>query len=137
MLIENGIPAGKIQVIPEPLTRRFELTVKDDPVFRIIVVGTVSLRKGAQYVLEAASRLKLPNSEVVLIGPVMDEFQPVLKRYKGHFVLAGPVSETELARHYRGPGFGPRLGGRWLGARDSRSHVMWLARNRVGQYRKR
>ena len=98
-LFENGIPAGKISVIPEPLTRRFQLAPKDDTIFRIIVVGTVSLRKGAQYVLEAASRLKLPKSEVVLIGPVMKEFQPVLKRYEGKFVLTGPVSEAQLAWH--------------------------------------
>ena len=76
------------------------MTSRTTTVFRIIVVGTVSFRKGAQYVLEAASRLKLPNSEVVLIGPVMDEFRPVLKRYEGQFVLAGPVSETELAHHF-------------------------------------
>jgi glycosyltransferase involved in cell wall biosynthesis len=99
-LVQNGISAEKIRVIPEPLTRRFELTAKEDDVFRIIVVGTVSLRKGAQYVLEAASRLKLRNSEVVLIGPVSEEFRPVLKRYEGQFVLAGPVSEAELARHF-------------------------------------
>ncbi len=99
-LIQNGISADKVGIIPEPLTRRFQVTVKDDDVFRIIVVGTVCLRKGAQYVLEAAARLRLPNSEVVLIGPVSEEFRPVLKRYKGQFVLAGPVSEAELARHF-------------------------------------
>lgn len=99
-MLENGISPEKVRVIPEPLTRRFQLTARDDSVFRIVVVGTVSLRKGAQYVLEAASRLKLPNSEVVLVGPVVtDEFQPVLKRYEGEFVLAGPVSEAELARY--------------------------------------
>jgi len=97
--VENGIPASKIRVIPEPLTRRFQLAAKDDSIFRIIVVGTVSLRKGAQYVLEAASRLKLPKSEVVLIGPVLEEFQPILTRYEGQFVLAGPVSEAQLAWH--------------------------------------
>jgi glycosyltransferase involved in cell wall biosynthesis len=98
--IQNGISADKVDVIPEPLTRRFQVTAKGDDVFRIIVVGTVCLRKGAQYVLEAAARLKLPNSEVVLIGPVSEEFRPVLKRYEGQFVLAGPVSEAELARHF-------------------------------------
>jgi glycosyltransferase involved in cell wall biosynthesis len=99
-MLENGISPEKVQVIPEPLTRRLPFTGREDSVFRIVVVGTVSLRKGAQYVLEAASRLKLPNSELVLVGPVVtDEFEPVLQRYKGQFVLAGPVSEAELARH--------------------------------------
>jgi glycosyltransferase involved in cell wall biosynthesis len=98
-MIDNGISPEKVKVIPEPLTRRFQLTVKDDEVFRIVVVGTVCLRKGAQYVIEAATRLKLPNSEVVLIGPVSEEFRPILKRYQGQFTLAGPVSEADLARH--------------------------------------
>ena len=99
-MIENGISGDKIRVIPETLTRRFPLIRKEDDIFRIIVVGSVNLRKGGQYVLEAASKLKLPNSEVVLIGPVSEEFRPVLKRYEGQFVLAGPVSEAELARHF-------------------------------------
>ena len=46
-MVENGISADKVRVIPEPLTRRFHLTPKDDEVFRILVVEMSVLQGSA------------------------------------------------------------------------------------------
>ena len=99
-LIEKGINRSRISIVPHPLTRSLPTSVKSDSVFRIIAVGGLGFRKGIQYLLEAVSQLRLPNSELLLVGGLEDEFAPVLRKYAGQYRLAGYVSSEELGRYY-------------------------------------
>jgi glycosyltransferase involved in cell wall biosynthesis len=99
-LVAEGIEAAKISVVPHSLTRQFLTSPKPDSVFRIIAVGGLTFRKGIQYLLEAVSQLRLPNSELLLVGGSQDEFSPILKKYVGHYKLAGYVSTDKLGQLY-------------------------------------
>ena len=99
-LLERGIEHSKISVVPEALTRRFQVQPKTDDVFRVIAVGRLEFRKGIQYLLEAVRQLRLPNSELLLVGRPLEEFAPVLRRYVGNYRLAGPVRHEELGQLY-------------------------------------
>jgi hypothetical protein len=99
-LLERGIERSKISVVPDAPTQRFRIQPKQDEVFRIIAVGRLEFRKGIQYSLEAVQQLRLPNSELLLVGGPQVEFAPILKKYVGHYRLAGPVRHEELGMFY-------------------------------------
>jgi glycosyltransferase involved in cell wall biosynthesis len=65
---------------------------------RVLTVGTVSLRKGAPYVLETA-RILSGSALFRMVGPlgISVEAQQQLAR---HVELVGPVPRSEIARHY-------------------------------------
>jgi glycosyltransferase involved in cell wall biosynthesis len=43
---------------------------RDDGVFRILYVGSVSVRKGVRYLVEAFGRFRHPRKELLIVGPV-------------------------------------------------------------------
>ena len=99
-LLEQGIALSKISIVPDAVTRHFRIHPKRDDIFRIIAVGRLELRKGIQYLLEAIRQLRLPNSELLLVGGPQAEFAPILKKYAGHYRLAGRVTDEELGHFY-------------------------------------
>lgn len=85
-LINEGIQAHKIRVIPYGVNiDRFSVKQKKDTVFRIIFVGTLTIRKGVHYLLKAYEELNLKNSELLLVGKPANDIKPFLKKYEGHF----------------------------------------------------
>ena len=98
-LLAKGIERSRVSVVPEALRRPFRTHPKQDELFRIIAVG-IGFRKGIQYLLEALSRLRLPNTELLLVGGVEDEFIPFLRKYDGQYKLAGRVYTEKLDWHY-------------------------------------
>lgn len=78
----------------------FRKVVREDSVFRILNVGQITLRKGLQYLLQAVDELKLPDSELLLIGKVDPAMEPILKRYKGMFKHIPSLPKVELSRYY-------------------------------------
>jgi glycosyltransferase involved in cell wall biosynthesis len=99
-LLEWGIEPSKISVVPDALTRHFDTQPKTDAVFRIIAVGQLGFRKGIQYLLKAVSHLRLPSSELLLVGGLQDEFIPMLREYAGYYRLAGYVPAEKLGEFY-------------------------------------
>jgi starch synthase len=69
-LVQRGTPADRILVLPYGVDiNRFQTAPRSRrDVFRILFVGSLSQRKGIKYLLEAVRRLKLPNTELVLVG---------------------------------------------------------------------
>lgn len=99
--LEKGIPEDKIIHIPYGVDlKSFKKTKKDDDVFRVVFVGAMTLRKGVHYLLQAFSELKLPNSELLLIGAITDEIRSFFKRYEGKFRWIGSIPQSELYRYY-------------------------------------
>lgn len=78
----------------------FRKVEREDSVFRILYVGQITLRKGLQYLLQAVDELKLPDSELLLIGKVDPAMEPILKRYKGMFKHIPSLPKVELSRYY-------------------------------------
>jgi len=78
--------------------RRVAFSVSAFPVLRVLTVGTVGLRKGAPYVLEAAKRLK-DKAVFRMVGSigVTREAEAQLRE---HLELTGPVPRSEVARHF-------------------------------------
>jgi glycosyltransferase involved in cell wall biosynthesis len=99
-MLYNGIPASKLAVLPYGANTslfqpREQLPAK--PVF--ISVGTLTVRKGTQYLLESMRlvREKHPSAELVLVGPVHDDFKPLMSRWSGDFTHYPFVHHPELA----------------------------------------
>lgn len=81
--LEQGFDKEKLVEIPFGVdTERFKPGVKKDDVFRVLFVGQMILRKGAQYLLEAFSEVNLKESELVLKGRVQSEMSNIVERYK-------------------------------------------------------
>jgi glycosyltransferase involved in cell wall biosynthesis len=75
--LAQGIPAERLLRVPYPMHRiaGASMTAKhdkknDDGVFRILYVGSISLRKGLRYLIEAFRRFSHPRKELWIVGPL-------------------------------------------------------------------
>lgn len=101
--LEAGFKESKILLNPYGVDAElFRPGQKTDEVFRVIHCGAQSLRKGIPYLLQAFTELKLPNSELWMIGSVTAEIKPFLRKYSARNIFRmGPFSELELFRYYQ------------------------------------
>lgn len=107
--IEMGGPAEKVRKIPYGVRLdRFKKT--DEPQadsFDVLFSGTVSLRKGVPYLLDAFAKFKHPKKRLRLVGPVEPTMGSLLGRFDlTNVELLGRLPQEQLAQ--------------WM----SRSHVM-------------
>jgi starch synthase len=109
--LEEGVPAEKVHVIPYGVRLEAfapEVTPPPDS-FDVLFAGSISLRKGVPYLLEAFQHLRHPAKRLRLAGAMDAGIKQVLARLPRENVeFLGPVRRTELAR--------------WMG----RSHVLVL-----------
>jgi starch synthase len=74
--ISRGIPSKRLLHVPYPLQKIAGASAsksnhsKDDDIFRVLYVGTISVRKGLRYLIEAFRHLKHPKKELWIVGPV-------------------------------------------------------------------
>jgi glycosyltransferase involved in cell wall biosynthesis len=50
---------------------------------RFVFVGSIQLRKGIQYLLQAWKELNLENAELIVVGRVWPDAQEIIKKYSG------------------------------------------------------
>ena len=100
--VDQGISPMKIRQVPYGVDLSlFRPLPKEDKVFRVLFVGTKTLRKGLLYLLEALASLKLSNFELVLIGSEADrQMKDLMGQYASSFRDLGFVHRTKLAYHY-------------------------------------
>jgi glycosyltransferase involved in cell wall biosynthesis len=98
-MLYNGISESKLAVLPygadiSTFTPTNQPT--DKPVF--IAVGTLTLRKGTPYLLEAMRlvRRSYPHAELVLVGGIHDDFKRIIGRWRGEFTHVSSVSHEQL-----------------------------------------
>jgi glycosyltransferase involved in cell wall biosynthesis len=73
-MVRCGVPSEKLLLAPPGVdTSRFP-PGQGDGVFRVCLVGQLSLLKGYPYLVRAFEELALPDSELVLFGPLVDRF---------------------------------------------------------------
>lgn len=99
-MLYNGIPESKLTVLPygaDVLTFKPAEQPTDKPVF--IAVGTLTLRKGTPYLLEAMRIVRRfhPDAKLCLVGPIHDDFKPIIGRWHGEFTHVSSASHAQLA----------------------------------------
>lgn len=100
--VSEGISEDKIRVVPYGVDlNHFRPGPNRSSLFRVLFVGQVTARKGIQYLLQAFSRLRIPNSELLLVGPIDPAFRTVLDRYAGVFRHVPPVPKVVLKEYYQ------------------------------------
>ena len=99
--VEKGMPDTKLIKLPLAVDlRMFRPAPKQDRVFRVLYAGTLSLRKGTPYLLEAISRLRLPNFEFVVNGTIAPEVEPIVRRYADRIRFLGTRPFNQLYQVY-------------------------------------
>ncbi|WP_148416288.1 glycosyltransferase family 4 protein [Haloferax sp. KTX1] len=73
-LVEHGVPAEKICIIPFGANTNFDVPDRQESnhPFTFLFTGHVSLRKGAQYLLDAWEEQSLPNAQLLIAGHIED-----------------------------------------------------------------
>jgi glycosyltransferase involved in cell wall biosynthesis len=86
-----GFDAERFRPMPER---------RDESVFRVLFVGSVSLQKGVPYLLEAFRKLALPDAELVLVGGAFPDSRAFLPAYEGLYRHQWFVPQAELPQIY-------------------------------------
>lgn len=102
-IAECGGPAEKCTIVPYGIDLPAKGPCRSPRIrgakLRVLTVGTVCLRKGVPYVLEAAKRLSKV-AEFRIVGPIQVSPTAVMQ-LRQHVNLMGPVPRHELEAHYR------------------------------------
>ena len=100
--LQMGVPAHKLiqNVYGVNLSQFKPQAFPARNVFRVIFVVQLSLQKGTHYLLRAFSELKLPHSELLLVGGKNADIDYYLKKYTGSFRYIGSVAQKELHKYY-------------------------------------
>jgi glycosyltransferase involved in cell wall biosynthesis len=103
-LVKQGVSEKKIFVNPcgVDLSQFTPIDGAADGVFRIIYCGSVSLRKGVHYLLQAFAELNIGNAELWLIGTgPSPSFNRLIAKYRSDKVrFLGTFPQNELRRMY-------------------------------------
>jgi glycosyltransferase involved in cell wall biosynthesis len=105
-LIEQGVPSNKIVVVPlayEPPVSSGASEPSSPPTerpLRVLWLGSVNLRKGIQYLIEAAKRLTGRAIEIRVVGPLQIT-QQAQSTAPSNLTFAGRVPRREVAEEYR------------------------------------
>ena len=74
------------------------------PIFTIIFVGMLSIRKGIHYLLDAWNKLNLPENktQLLLVGSMQQDIRSLLRKtaIKNNIVFYGPTSQEKLRKLY-------------------------------------
>ena len=98
--VSMGVEADKVHVIPYGVELARFAPSGEPPrdSFHVLFVGTVGLRKGVPYLLEAFARLRHPNKQLTVIGSLSREMAAVLERLpKNNVRFAGSLPQAEVA----------------------------------------
>lgn len=98
--VEMGVPGDKVHVIPYGVRlERFSPTAEPPPGrFEVLFAGSVGLRKGVPYLLDAFSRLRHPRKRLLIVGAVQEDLRPLLPKLPMTDVeILGSVPQPELA----------------------------------------
>jgi glycosyltransferase involved in cell wall biosynthesis len=104
-LIEQGVPAGKIEVVPLAYEPPADVPHIDRPrtagrPLVVLFLGTVMLRKGIQYLIEAARLLAGENVEFIVAGPLYISDNAV-RSAPPSMRFAGRVTRDQVSEFYR------------------------------------
>lgn len=98
--LEMGVPKEKLHRIPYGVRldrfRRVGEPPKDR--FEVLFAGSVSLRKGVPYLLEAFNKLRHPRKRLRIVGAVSPEMQKLFSRFDlADLEIVGRVPQGQMA----------------------------------------
>jgi glycosyltransferase involved in cell wall biosynthesis len=103
-LLQTGAPCGRSLVVP--YSGHAQLASADDAGkrrvdggLRVLFVGTLQLRKGVQYLADAARLLKGERIHIRLVGP-SHLSREAMRRLGVEVEVAGPLPRSEIGRQY-------------------------------------
>jgi hypothetical protein len=102
-LVQQGVPREKIIVVPLAIDLakgHVMQMVRADGNLKVLWLGSVILRKGIQYLVEAARRLQGQNIEFLLAGP-LGVSQTAVRLFPPNMKLLGRVTRDQLGEIYR------------------------------------
>lgn len=103
--LNKGIDESKIIKVPYGVNLKHFYKIKNSDnfsKFRVICVGSISVRKGVIYLLKAFSQLNLPNSELLIIGNIEKEMKPLIKKFINNdkIKFVGIKKQNQLVKYY-------------------------------------
>jgi glycosyltransferase involved in cell wall biosynthesis len=99
--VDRGVAADKLIKLPLGVDlRMFRQIPKRDSTFRVLYAGTMSLRKGIPYLLEAIESLRLPNFEFAVNGSISPEVKHIVARHADRIRFLGTRPFNELYQVY-------------------------------------
>lgn len=100
--IQHGFSEDRLVHVPYGVSlSNFQSTSLDVNLpFRVLFVGSLSLRKGVGYLEEAFLKSDLPNSELWFVGPTTNETNTILKSHDSRISILGPFPQGELVKVY-------------------------------------
>ena len=81
--------------------KNFSPGLKQDNVFRVIYAGSLSVRKGIHYLVQAFLKADVANSELCLVGGATIETPHLLTGADERIKLIGHIPQTQLVDYYR------------------------------------
>ena len=98
--LKQGISSNKLIFIPYGVELDlFSPQPKNDSIFRILFVGTVGVRKGIIYLLEALKDLEI-QFECLIIGKIEPDFKDIFQTYNSFFKHIEWVKHSQLKYYY-------------------------------------
>jgi glycosyltransferase involved in cell wall biosynthesis len=98
--LDKGFPEDRLLRVPYGVNlSEFRQAPRQDDTFRVVFVGSMSLRKGVHYLLQAYAELGLRDAELWLIGNLLPEMEHFFRRYEGRFRYFGHLPQSDLFRH--------------------------------------
>ncbi len=97
--LEIGVPADKVHVIPYGVQLDRFLPAEMPPAdrFEVLFVGSVTLRKGFPYLLQAFAALKHPAKRLRVVGSVPAWMKPIISSLPNeHVEYLGSLPQTRL-----------------------------------------
>ena len=80
--IKNGFDPDKVLCAPTGVDSDKYKPGKKDDKFRVLAVGNYDLRKGFHYLLQAWDEMKLPDSELVILGNPLGKMKEIVAKYE-------------------------------------------------------
>jgi alpha-maltose-1-phosphate synthase len=98
--VESGIPRRKLRLVPYgvDIDTFYPCAPRTENKFQVLFVGSVSVRKGVRYLLEAFRQLECRSKHLVIAGLVSQEMENTIKRVQNcsWISLLGHVGQKQL-----------------------------------------
>jgi glycosyltransferase involved in cell wall biosynthesis len=105
--LAKGIPAGRLLRVPYPVQKIAGASASapnpnhHDGTFRVLYVGSISVRKGLRYLIEAFGRLRHPQKELWIVGPANSPTGIEGLSLPPEIKFWGPLKGDQLQNAYR------------------------------------